>query len=86
MKLIGVRWALALLGAFALVAVVPGCGDPEVDTACCQLLLVCDACGCSDGSWTIASSGEGKACKDELPEITCSSSPSAKSSAESACK
>ena len=86
MKLIGIRWALGVLGALALVAVVPGCGDADVDTACCQLLLVCDSCGCNDGSWSIASSGEGKACKSELPEIECGTMTSAKSSAEAACK
>jgi hypothetical protein len=90
MKLTGIKRGLAVLCAFASVAVIPGCGDEDVDTACCQLLLVCDACGCTDNSWTIASSGEGKACKDELAEVTCNSSTStsasARSSAEAACK
>jgi hypothetical protein len=86
MKLIGIRRAWAVLGALALVAVIPACGDEDVDTACCQLLLVCDDCGCRDNVWTIASSGEGKACKTALGEVICNSSTVAKSSAETACK
>lgn len=78
---------MTVLGALALVAIVPGCSDEDVDTACCQLLLVCDACGnCNTNSWTIASSGEGKACKNELAELTCNVSSADKSSAEAACK
>ena len=43
---------------------LPACGeDAEIETACCELLLVCGECSCGDGGLTIASSGDGKACR-----------------------
>lgn len=86
MKKLGARQVLAVVVALVGFGGVFGCGDAEVDTACCQLLLLCDHCGCATDTWTIASSGEGKACKDTLASVSCQGVIYSSTEAENACK
>lgn len=82
----GVTTAASLLFAASALS---ACGEEEaVEIACCQLLLYCETCDCGTASWTIASSGESKACKAKLDELpsTCGSYFSPKDDAANACK
>lgn len=59
----GVAWLLA--GASACS------GEPEeAETACCELLVLCTECNCDSGMWTVASSGEGLACRHVIDSST----------------